>query len=62
MGSWKHNSWVEVDDQGFNTSHAKVKPFLAPNVYRLADNELVENMCSVQPTNVENNVFVDDLG
>ena len=39
MGSWKHNgvhhSWVEVDDLGFVTSHGKLKPPSAANVYRL---------------------------
>ena len=39
MGSWKHNGvhhlWVEVDDLGFVTSHGKLKPPSAANVYRL---------------------------
>ena len=30
-----HHSWVEVDDFGFVTSHGKLKPPSAANVYRL---------------------------
>ena len=39
MGSWKYNgvyrSWIDVDEDGFVTSHGKKKPVEAENPYHI---------------------------
>ena len=51
MGSWKHNgvhhSWVEVDNLGFVTSHGKLKPPLAANIYCLTKKYFIDKTVKI---------------